>query len=186
MWGGEALRRALAYGYRTDETPLNAMRDQLCYGINGWGANHEFVKAPCGDCPAGLGAHVDDPACPWTWSSKISHIKMPADMIAVSDSNPGNAGLNPNDSKDSAWDEAIDPDPWGGAEWPGAPHRGTRQPPSTRGGGGWNPGVSPPLWTHGAEVLYVDGHVTYDTQYNLTSQKYWNLRRWNITHKEPL
>ncbi len=188
-WSTLAKKRARAYGYQPDEVPLQANVDLFCYGLNGWGGSYEFITAPCRCCPMGLGAHVDDEtvsswgvagggsvssSLQWAWGAKLVHIKVPAQMIAVADSTPGT-------QSGADWDEAIDPDNWQDLEWPDARHPRTRLPDKPP----LLPSNLQPSWTRGAEVLFTDGHVQYESQYNLVDQHEYARRRWNITFTVP-
>ena len=104
------------YGYQPTEKPLitGEDKDLFCYGYNSWGVRE--TRDPNDPLILGLGAHVDDPSCPWAWAVRVEDVKRPAEMIAIADS-----------KADGIWDTAIDPENYQDFEWPSARHHGGAQ-----------------------------------------------------------
>lgn len=115
------------------------------YGYNDWGVR-EFVNGESG-FSLGLGGDIGinrsfGEVPEWA-------VKVPTDMIAITDS-----------QSDNNWDTAVDPTDPGtfanpAAEWPSRRHN------------------------LGSNVLFVDGHVEFGKQMDLVARKPEMRRRWN-------
>lgn len=101
------------YGYQWDEKPLRASDhgDLFCYGYNSWGVSEGCTNQY--GTSLGLGAEVDNPFNPGAWAVRREYVKVPAEMIAIADS-----------QADGNWDSAIDPEEWQQHEWPSSRHFG--------------------------------------------------------------
>ncbi|MCG3128034.1 MAG: hypothetical protein CHACPFDD_02907 [Phycisphaerae bacterium] len=104
--GASLARQAAKYGYYPGEIPLRS-NSGFSYGYNDWGVR-EFV-----DPHLGLGGHVDDGGCQHCGEVADKRVAVPADMIAIADS-----------QSDYNWDTAIDPADFNDWEWPSKRHLG--------------------------------------------------------------
>jgi prepilin-type N-terminal cleavage/methylation domain-containing protein/prepilin-type processing-associated H-X9-DG protein len=122
------------------------------YGYNDWGGVPEF-SLPY----QGLGADINPNGTqPWNREPRESHVRAPADMICMADSN-----------SNANWDTAIDPDDPPGpsgqaAEWPSRRHSGR--------------GV----------YMFCDGHSEAIPQLQAVAREPDMRRRWNADNVDYL
>lgn len=140
------VRRGVDTGAPLKITPNTG----FCYGYNDWGGIPEF-REPY----QGLGADLDPKLNgPWNREVSESHVRSPADMIAIADS-----------KSDARWDTAIDPaDPAPGrgveaAEWPSQRHNGN------------------------AVFMFADGHAESLKQFIMVGKDPNVRRRWNADNE---
>lgn len=120
----------------------------FAYGYNDWGVAETINRNP----PVlnrGLGGHINRS---YEGEVKAEHVKRPADMIAIGDSDSGST--NPK-ARNGSWETAIDPIDDGGLEWPGDRH------------------------LKGANIVFADGHTEWLLQSRLVDGTIGMRKKWN-------